>query len=383
MARAGGRGGSAGHAADQPHALQWAALLRDGSAVARFADLSAMLLHDSGSRFMCEAPDGRRTGQLTRFVTSQYRAKVRRLLDFRNYYTSRPALMCKEVLFEKDSDSLSYRRCQVKSAQWPGSSDAAASKTAKSVRIHADGSVSVASLDQSANLTLDPSASYFTVTYWAPVLFAETINSSLNLSHATLLGGQGTGHDDSCCRVGAHAVAAGFGPWSHDLSRADETTASRGRSSASGASGAGIEHMRVMQCYATDPACVPAAWRHPLDLALAARAAPPVQPGTGDLAADQLVETPIPAILEIEASAVRSSDMMTDGRYNELLSRASSRRFSCACVVEWRTEGLLRYLPDGSVHLTSFRTSLVHLLSVSRVSDGACRAGVSCLECGV
>ena len=67
-------------------ALEWAALLHDESVLARFQDSSTMFLHASSARFIVESPDGKRLSQLTRFVTSHNRAKVRSVLDFRNYY---------------------------------------------------------------------------------------------------------------------------------------------------------------------------------------------------------------------------------------------------------------------------------------------------------
>ena len=47
---------------------------------------------------------------------------------------------------------------------------------------------------------------------------------------------------------------------------------------------------------------------------------------SGSLDGDELRQTEIPPILEIEASAVKAADMMTQLQYKELLSRASSRR---------------------------------------------------------
>ena len=374
-----------------PHStMEWAALLHDGTVLARFGDLSAMVLHESGSRFLCEAPDGKRTGQLTRFVTSQYRAKLRQVLDFRNFYWSGPALLCKEVLFEKDSGAIAHRLSAVKSARWPSFPCASASKTAKSVSFHPDGSVSVTSLDQTASLTLDVSASFFTVTYWAPVLFAEAINS-LDLSHATLVGGQDRGDDDSCCHAGACPVVAGTGHPSGDhRKQADETSECRSRRSARMArGGGGIEHMRVVQCYSADARFAHELWRHPLDLAMAALASAQSRL-SGDARAagagcsqarsdddDQLFETQIPGILEIEASAVKSADMMMQMKYNDLLSSLSSRQGgqSFASEVEWSAAGILRYLPNGSVQLIPFCDSLVHVLSVS-MSGLACRLHV-------
>ena len=105
--------------------------------------------------------------------------------------------------------------------------------------------------------------------------------------------------------------------------------------------------MRVVQSYSADACCVPAVWRHPLDLAIAALS--PAQSrlplnanATGHewsaeetlqcSDGDELRQTEIPPILEIEASAVKAADMMTQLQYKELLSRASSRRLSCAAT---------------------------------------------------
>ena len=155
--------------------LQWAALLHNEAAVARFADESSIFLHKSATRFIYEAPDGTRTGQLTRFVTSQYRAKVRALLDFRNYYAQSAVLLCKEVLYEKDASNMSYKGAHIKSAQWARSVEATSLESgleptclepsppsppsprqASCVRMRQDGGVRVMSLDHSAQVTLDP-----------------------------------------------------------------------------------------------------------------------------------------------------------------------------------------------------------------------------------
>jgi hypothetical protein len=67
---------------------------------------------------------------------------------------------------------------------------------------------------------------------------------------------------------------------------------------------------------------------------------------------------------------------MMSNMMSNMMSFPTNSLLACPALIEWTKEALLRYIPDGSVEITSFHDSLVHVLS----ADGhflSCSHGLS------
>ena len=393
-------------------ALEWAALLHDESVLARFQDSSTMFLHASSARFIVESPDGKRLSQLTRFVTSHNRAKVRSVLDFRNYYGQSRLRLCKELLFESDAPSFSSKPSAVVSALWPPSVHAyPRSAEGRSGWVEEDpaGGVTVHALDYSAELSLAPTGGFFTVRYWAPLAAEpspQSLDSTLNLERSAdqLSLWEGGGVGESTVATGtfsgpsnpAISVSAG----SHANEQADRgghivQHQLAGRQTWLASQPSGVDHMCVTRSYSTEPGAFPKVWSHPLSLARtqadirrgggawASALAPHWQDAEADVkigaegrqhsacatrVADAsvfgpLCETKIEPVEPIEASALTSCAHANTRSFPLLAAAAHRSSLPCASVVEWCSEALLRHLCDGRVEITSFYDSRNYVLS--------------------
>lgn len=72
------------------------------------------------ARFIVEAKDGSRVGQLTRFATSKHRGLVRAALDFRNFYSVSNPKLCRELTHHSDQ----ARVCPLSAPAWPPTPEA-------------------------------------------------------------------------------------------------------------------------------------------------------------------------------------------------------------------------------------------------------------------
>ena len=77
-----------------------------------------------------------------------------------------------------------------------------------------------------------------------------------------------------------------------------------------------------------------------------------------DLRHRNMISFPTKSLSGTCEGAAHASNMMSN-----MMSFPTNSLLACPALIEWTKEALLRYIPDGSVEITSFNDSLVHVLS--------------------